>query len=218
VLTDRERIYAKLDGELGARIAAAMAAATPYRVLAYWDNGFRHISNSVRPIRTPADCVGLSMRTTASPLHQEIFAAFGFKPVFIDPADLPGAVARGEVDAQENPLTNTVNFGIHKHHKHVSMTSHFFGCSPLLINKARYAGLPMMVRDALHAAVAHATEAQRGFAQGEDAQCRVAILEEGGRIVEAEDIDLPAFQAAARPIIEREAAAIGADVMAELEK
>src|SRR5690606_37325211 len=110
VWTDRARIYGKLDGALGARLAEEVTAKTPYRVLGYWDNGFRHLSNRVRPIRAPADCAGLSMRTTSSPLHQEIFAAFGFKPVSIDPSELAQAVATGKVDAQENPLTNLMQF------------------------------------------------------------------------------------------------------------
>jgi tripartite ATP-independent transporter DctP family solute receptor len=213
VFTDRERIYAALDGDFGALVAAAVAGGTPYRVLAYWDNGFRHLSNVVRPIRAPADCAGLRIRTTASPLHQEIFAAFGFQPVAIDPADLPAAVAERRVDAQENPLTNFVNFGIHKHHKHVTLTSHFFGCAPLLINRKRYAGLPAGVRDALHAAAAEATAAQREFAAAEDAECRAVILEAGAEIVEAEDVDVAAFKAKAAPIVSREAAGIGREAM-----
>lgn len=217
VFTDRAGIYAKLDGEFGALIAAAVAAGTPYRVLGYWDNGFRHLSNVVRPIRSPADCTGLRIRTTASPVHQEIFSSFGFQPLAIDPADLPAAVANGVVDAQENPLTNFVNFGIHKHHKHVSLTSHFFGCAPLLINKARYAKLPVTIRDALHASVAEATAAQRGFAQAEDAECRAAVVAEGAAIVEAGEIDIAAFQRAAAPIVSREAGVIGREALAHLD-
>jgi C4-dicarboxylate-binding protein DctP len=215
-LTDRRAIYAKLDGAFGERLAADIARETPYRVLAYWDNGFRHISNAVRPLRAPKDCAGLRMRTTASPVHQQIFAAFGFEPIAIDPADLPAAVANGRIDAQENPLTNTVNFGVHRHHKHLSLTSHFFGCAPLLINRGRYDALAREVRDALLAAVAEATKAQRLFAQGEDAECRAVILEAGVEIVEPEEIDIAAFEAAAAPIVTRETAAIGRDVVAQL--
>ena len=217
LVTDRDRIYAKLDGAFGERLAAAIAAHTPYRVLAYWDNGFRHVSNGVRPIRAPADCAGLRMRTTSSPLHQEIFAAFGFTPVAIDPAELTQAVATGRVDAQENPLTNLVQFGLHPYHRHVSLTAHFFGCAPLLANRARYDALPRDVRDALDAAVAAETEAQRSFARAEDARC-LALLEQAGvAIVSPEEIDTAAFRAAAGAIVAREAAAIGRDVLAQLE-
>ncbi|HET9902562.1 MAG TPA: TRAP transporter substrate-binding protein [Xanthobacteraceae bacterium] len=217
LLTDRGTIYERLDGAFGAHLAQAVADALPYRVLAFWDNGFRHISNAVRPIRAPRDCTGLRMRTTASPLHQRIFAAFGFSPIAVDPADLPAAVAAGRVDAQENPLTNFVNFGIHRHHMHLTLTSHFFGCAPLLVNRARYDALPRDLQEALRSAAAEATEAQRAFAQAEDAQCRAVIDAAGVGILEAEEVDLAAFRAAAAPVVAHEKHAIGQSVMALLD-
>lgn len=217
LVTGRERIYAKLDGAFGARLAAEIARETPYRVLAYWDNGFRHISNGRRPIRTPADCAGLTMRTTTSSLHQEVFAAFGFVPMAVDPAELRQAVATGRVDAQENPLTNLVQFGLHPYHRHVSLTAHFFGCAPLLVNRARYDALAQDVREALQDAVATATEAQRAFAEAEDARCTDILMRAQAMIVPPEEIDIAAFKRAAAPIIAREAAHIGRDVVAELQ-
>jgi tripartite ATP-independent transporter DctP family solute receptor len=217
LISDRADIYAKLDGAFGARLAADVAAGTPYLVLAYWDNGFRHLSNRLRPLRTPADCVGLRIRTTASPVHQEIFAAFGFIPISIDPSELAQAVATEKVDAQENPLTNLMQFGINRYHKHISLSAHFFGCAPLLINRARYDALPRPAQDALQAAVKDATRAQREFAIAEDTRCIEILRAENAQIVPQEAIDLAAFKAAARPIVEREAKIIGEDVLAMLE-
>jgi tripartite ATP-independent transporter DctP family solute receptor len=216
VFTDRARIYAALDGAFGEHLAAEVAAGTPFRVLAYWDNGFRHISNRAHAIRTPADCAGLKIRTTASPLHQEIFSAFGFVPIAIDPSDLAQAVATGKVDAQENPLTNLVQFGLYGAHKHVSMTSHFFGCAPLLINRERYEGLSTETQRALAEAVRAATQAQREFAVAEDTRCIEILKPEGVVITPPEAIDVAAFKAAAAPIVARETAQVRKDVLAEL--
>src|SRR5215472_14645519 len=80
----REQVFTDLDGEVGASLAADIAAATNYRVLGWWDNGIRHISNAVRPIRTPADCIGLRLRTLDSAQHQAAFRRLGFQPMFID--------------------------------------------------------------------------------------------------------------------------------------
>ena len=135
----REEVFAGLDGDTGAALAERVAAATDYRVLAWWDNGIRHISNAVRPIRTPADCVGLRLRTLDNAQHQAAFRRLGFQPIFIDVADLPRAVAERTVDAQENPLTNLVNFNLQMHHKHVSLTGHLLGI-------ASAAGQPRAVR------------------------------------------------------------------------
>ena len=123
-------------------------------MLGWWDNGIRHISNAVRPIRTPADCVGLRLRTLDNAQHQAAFRRLGFHPMFIDVADLPRAVAERTVDAQENPLTNMVNFNLHAHHRHVSLTGHLLGIAPLLVNRARYDALPDELRRMLDAAAA----------------------------------------------------------------
>ena len=69
LLDRRERASALLDGALGAYLAERVEAATGYRVLGYWDNGFRHLTNRVRPLRGPGDCRGLRIRTLASELH-----------------------------------------------------------------------------------------------------------------------------------------------------
>ena len=84
LVRDRRAVWRALDGELGARFVDRMHAATPYRVLGLWDNGFRHVTNKVRPIRTPAECRGLRIRTQMSALHGEVFRALGFEPIAAD--------------------------------------------------------------------------------------------------------------------------------------
>jgi TRAP-type C4-dicarboxylate transport system substrate-binding protein len=215
-VADRARIYAALDRSLGATLAAAVAAATGYRVLGFWDNGFRHISNRLRPLRHPDDCRGLRLRTLDNALHQEIFSTLGFTPMVVDVKDLADAVARGTVDAQENPLTNLVNFNLHKTHRHVSLTAHFFGVALLLVNRAWFDALPAGTRDALVAAAAEATAKQRDFAQAEDARCLELLAADGVAVVAADEIDRAAFKAKLAPIISREANKIGAEFFAAL--
>ncbi|MEK9661415.1 MAG: TRAP transporter substrate-binding protein DctP, partial [Alphaproteobacteria bacterium] len=66
VIADRQAAYAALDGPISTMLQERMLAASNYRILGFWDNGFRHLTNRVRPIRRPADCVGLSIRTLFS--------------------------------------------------------------------------------------------------------------------------------------------------------
>ena len=192
----REVVFAGLDGKDGTDLAAKVAAATEYRVLGWWDNGIRHISNAVRPIRTPPDCAGLRLRTLDNAQHQAAFRRLGFDPVFIDVADLPRAVAERTVDAQENPLTNLVNFNLHAHHRHVSLTGHLLGIALLLVNRARYDTLPAELRDMLGVAARESEAVQRAAAGAEDAACLRLLTEAGVTVVEADAIDLPAFRAA----------------------
>ena len=77
-VTDRQKTYDKLDGALGDLLKARVKSNSSYRLLGFWDNGFRHISNRARAIRRPADCDGLVIRTGDSALHQDSFRAMGF--------------------------------------------------------------------------------------------------------------------------------------------
>jgi TRAP-type transport system periplasmic protein len=217
VLTAREDVYEKLDGTLGRTLAADVAAATPYRLVDFWDNGFRHISNRAHPIRTPQDCAGLKLRIVASPLHKEVFAALGFAPVVIDVKDLVAAVTGYTVDAQENPLTNLVNFDLHRTHRHVSLTSHFFGVALVLANRAWLDGLDERVRATVTAAVSHATAQQRMLAQAEDARCLAVIAKDGVAVVPAGAIDFTAFRTAVAPIVARELARLPGQLRTALE-
>ena len=83
VIRDRPTILRALAGPLGARFTRRMREATPFRVLGYWDNGFRHVS-AVKPLRTPADCRGLTIRTQVSELHVACFRLLGFEPLPVD--------------------------------------------------------------------------------------------------------------------------------------
>jgi len=191
---DRTRIYADLDGDLGARLAGELTRHTGYRLLGYWDNGFRHISNRLRPIRHPDDCRGMRIRTLDNATYRQVLAALGFTPLVIDVKDLVRAVDTHEVDAQENPLTNTVHFGLHRTHKHLSLTSHFHGVAMLLANRAWFEALAPAVQSAVLAASADATRAQRQLAIAEDALCLERLEQDGVAIVPAEDIDFAAFR------------------------
>jgi TRAP-type C4-dicarboxylate transport system substrate-binding protein len=195
-VVDRARIYAELDRDLGARLAADLTRLTGYTLLGFWDNGFRHISNRLRAILHPEDCRGMRIRTLDNATYRKVMAAVGFTPLVIDVKDLVRAVESGEVDAQENPLTNTVNFGLYKTHKHLSLTSHFYGVALLLANRAWLEGLAPALQAAVQAASAEATAAQRQSAIAEDALCLARLKQEGVAIVPAEEIDLAAFRAA----------------------
>jgi TRAP-type C4-dicarboxylate transport system substrate-binding protein len=193
---DRSRLYAGLDGgEAGRSIAADLVQRTGYRLLGWWDNGVRHISNRVRPIRHPDDCRGLRIRTLDNANYRRVFTAVGFTPVVIDVKDLAHAVAAHAVDAQENPLTNTVNFGLHETHKHLSLTAHFHGVALLLANRAWFEALAPALQASVLAASTDATAAQRQWAIDEDALCLDRLRAEGVAIVQPEAIDLAAFRA-----------------------
>ena len=120
------------------------------------------------------------------------------------------------VDAQENPLTNLVNFDLHRTHRHVSLTSHFFGVALVLANRAWFDGLDRGTREVLIAAIRQATARQRTLAEAEDARCLALLEKDGVAVVSAAAIDGEAFRAAVAPIAARELARLPEPLRAAL--
>ncbi len=201
VFDRRERAYALLDGALGSFLADRLEASTGYRLLGYWDNGFRHLTNRVRPIRAPADCRGLRMRTMPSELHQAVFRHLGFEPVALDVKDLLAAVRAGTIDAQDNSLTNVYNFEIYRHHRHVTLSSHFFAVAGLLCHAATYHAWPGEVRRAVEAAAREAGTAQRALAAAEDGEVLAKLEPDGVAVVRLTGAERAAFADAVAPAV-----------------
>jgi TRAP-type C4-dicarboxylate transport system substrate-binding protein len=211
-LTDRDRTRSLLQGALGARLADEIARRTGYRVLAFWDNGLRNISNRLRPIHTPDDCKGLRIRTLPSEGYHAAFRALGMEPVTIDIRDFVAAIAGQKVDAQENPLTNVRQFGLQKYHRHITMTQHFHGVALLLCSAKSWAAPAPKFRAALGAAAAQATQAQWDFATQDERESRAALEADGVHIVDLDEAGRARFRAAVRGLVERQYAELPTDL------
>lgn len=203
VVPDRRHAYAILDGSLGNRLAAEVQSRTGMVVLGYWDNGLRHISSAVEPIRNPDDCRGLKIRTLNSEDHRRVFNSLGFEAMSIDVRDLPDAIKNSVVDAQENPLTNMYNFGLHKYQKHITLSCHLLGVAPVFFNQSAVDSWPQQVRDAVQRAILDATVEQRKYALEEDGICREAMEKEGCDFVTLSEQERNQFVAAIQPEINR---------------
>jgi TRAP-type C4-dicarboxylate transport system substrate-binding protein len=201
LVRDRAAVWAALDGALGARFVDRMHAATPFRVLGLWDNGFRHLTNRVRPIRRPEDCRGLRIRTQMSELHGEVFRALGFEPIAADIKRFVQEIAGDTFDAQDNPLTNIYTFGVHRHHRHITLSSHFFGASFLICNARHYAAWPADVRAAVDEAAREATALQRRLAAAEDEAVLGKLDPRENEVVALTPAEHDAFVAAVQPVL-----------------
>ena len=201
-IRDRAQAYAMLDGPLCRYLADRIDEVAGFRVVSWWDNAFRHLSNGVRPIRRPQDCVGLKIRTLKSDLYMQSFSALGFKPVFYDVKDLVPSVASGAVDAQENAITNTFNMGVHNHHRWITLSGHFFGPAVVLCHKQTYDSWPVEVRAAVDSALATATAAQRQFATTEEAAVLQKFDPAQNEVITLSEDERAEFAAAVQPVVE----------------
>ena len=208
VVKDRGAAFRALDGEFGAGARRRIEEATACRLLGYWDNGFRHLTNRVRPIRKPEDCRGIRIRTQLSELHGEVFRALGFVPIAADIKEFVAGIAGERFEAQDNPLTNIYNFGVHNHHRYITLSAHFWGASVLVCNAARYRDWPKDVQAAVDVAASDATAYQRQLAAAEDAEILPKLEAAGNEVVRLTDAERAAFLKAVEPVIDRHRARI----------
>lgn len=201
VVQDRASVQCAFNGELGALFKRRFAESSPFTLLGLWDNGFRHLTNKVRPIRTPADCRGLKMRTQTSTLHGEALSALGFIPIPADIKEFTEQIGGDRFDAQDNPLTNTYNFDVHKHHRYITMSGHFFGASAMICNAAQYAAWPVEVREAVDEAAAIATTYQHQLAAAEDAAIFAKMDPRENDIIELTSAQRAEFVTAMAPVL-----------------
>ena len=152
-----------MDGALGKRLEQAIEAKCNYRILGWFENGFRHISNRVRTIRTPDDLKGISIRVLPSQIQKCTFELLGANPMIMDLTEAIDLITKGKIDAQENPLTNTVTYGVHKFHHYNTISNHFYISRPIFLHRPSFDGWPDDLKAAMQRLVKEAVTFQRGL-------------------------------------------------------
>ncbi len=157
---DTAHAYRVLDGKVGQDMLAKLDAIG-LKGLAFWDNGWRQMTNSKGPIRTPADVKGLKMRTTGAPVHIEAFKLLGANPVPMPLAELYTALEMKTVDAQEHPIGVFVSAKLYEVQKHLTLSAHAYSALIVAMNKAKFDALPADQQKALVEAAREAGQLQR---------------------------------------------------------
>ncbi len=200
IFSDNLSARAAMDGRLGELLAERIEAETDYRILGWFENGLRHISNLVRPVRTPADLEGLRIRVLPSQVHARTFELLGTQPEIMDLSEAIERVKAGTLDAQENPFANTVTYGVHNFHQYHTASNHFYISRPIFLHRPTFESWPEELQLEMQAAVRDAVEFQRGLKDGEEEAAAAAIREAGGEIVELTPEEVQAFVDTVSPI------------------
>ena len=157
---DTAHAYRVLDGKPGQDMLDKLGEFN-MKGLAYWDNGWRQMSNSKHPINTPADVKGLKMRTTGSPAHIEAFKLLGANPVPMPLAELYTALEMKTVDAQEHPIGVLWSAKLYEVQKHLSLTYHAYSALVVVMNKKKFDALSPENQKAIMEAAREAGQYQR---------------------------------------------------------
>ena len=190
-----------MDGELGAFLARKTEERINYRILGWFENGFRHISNRLRPVHLPADLKAMKIRVLPSEIQRRTFELLGAVAMRMDLTEAIAMIKAGTLDAQENPLANTVTYGVHKFHKFHTLTSHFYISRPIFLHRPSFEAWPDDLQRAMRDAVTQAVAFQRQLAVEEHEQSRQAIEQAGCEIVELSAQEHAAFVDAVAPLL-----------------
>lgn len=224
LMPDYAAVDALTQGEVGKKIFQIVekAGVVP---LAWGENGFRELSNSKKPIKSPNDLKGMKIRVVGSPLFADTFTALGANPTQMTWADAQPALASGAVDGQENPMALFPVLKLHQvGQKYV--TTWGYVCDPLIfvVNKEIWKSWTKADQDIVRQAAIDAgkqeiTLARKGLVEADKPLLKeVAGYTPPVTITQLSPAEREAFVKATRPVYNKWKATVGADLVNTAEK
>lgn len=198
MFTSAEHAYKVLDGPIGRGLLDELEAHN-LKGLAYWEVGFRSLTNSRRPVKTPEDVKGLKVRTTPNPAHLKAFQILGATPTPMPLAEVFPALENKAIDGQENPVGIVRGNKFHEVQKYMSMTRHAYTAMPVVMNKGRFMALTPAQQQALMDAATAAGQFQRELIRKNEAS-DIAYLRAQGMQIEEQINTEPFRRLVAEPI------------------
>lgn len=198
LVADRDHVKRLNDGLVMTDLAP-LAANQGLQVISTWENGFRHITNNIRPITVPSDMNGMKIRTPPSEWRVAMFNEYGANATSMAFSELFVALQTGTMDGQENPLTNIDGANLHEVQRYLSLSGHVYSPTYLTAGLRVWNGLS----DDVKAAVVETAALVQDWSLAEGEAADVALLEKfeaAGMQINVADRD--AFVAASAPIYE----------------
>ena len=204
IIQDREHIKAVEEAMLEDTFNAA-AQEEGYRILSFWENGFRHITNNVRPINTPEDLQGVKLRTPQGEWRVKMFQTYGANPTPMAFSDVFTALQTGVIDGQENPYAQIASAKFQEVQEYLSITGHVYTPGYVLVSEQHFSQLPEDVQQAL----TEAAQETQAFVYEHAAQLEdelLQVIKDAG--VEVNEADKQAFIDASQPIYDEFASTV----------
>jgi TRAP-type transport system periplasmic protein len=198
IVKDRQHM-ARIEKELFWTKLEPEAEKKGLKVLAVWENGVRHVTNSKRPIKVPADLAGIKLRVPEGKWRVKMFQAYGANPSPMKFSELFTALQTGVMDGQENPFTQIYSAKLQEVQKYLSLTGHVYTPAYLAVGKTKWESLPPDVRKILED-TAKETQAYVYETAAKDDADLLGKLKQAG--MQVNDVDKDAFINASKPIYE----------------
>jgi len=204
IIKDRDHM-GRVEEALMDSVLQPAAKAQGYRILALFENGFRHITNNTRPINQPSDLEGIKLRTPKGEWRVKMFKSYGANPTPMAFSEVFAALQTGVIDGQENPYAQIASAKFQEVQKYLSITGHVYTPAYVLVSEEHFSALPQDVQDIL-TTTAKETQAYVYELAAQLETDLLAELEAGG--IEVNTADKQAFIDASAPIYEEFASAV----------
>ena len=195
---DKESARAAWDGDFGQYCKEEIIEpACGGTVLAFWESGYRHITNSVRPIVNPEDLRGLKLRLPTSEIREKTFTLLGASPIQMSFNELFTGLSQGTVDGQENPLSIIDSSKFYEVQKYLSLSGHVYSPAMLLFSAECWNSLTSEQQQLLEECAVECRDICRQIIDEQEAAA-IEHMEENGMIVN--EVNRDAFVEAVQPI------------------
>ncbi|MBM9593589.1 DctP family TRAP transporter solute-binding subunit [Roseitranquillus sediminis] len=209
---DYEAVDATTSGEAGARMEEVMEGHG-IKVLAWGENGFREVTNNVRPIRTPEDMAGLKMRV-AGPMYIDVMNSLGANPVQMQWSETFPALQQGVVDGQENPIGAVIiPQRVYEVQDHLTTWHYSYDPIFLGVSMERWEAWDEEMQAAVQEAATEAMEYQKQISREDTATGVEFLREQGMEVYEPTAEELQAFKEATQPAFDKWAEQIGPEIV-----
>lgn len=195
LVKDRKHMRKIRDEVFWPKIAPALEKKG-YKAIAVWENGFRHVTNNVRPIVTPEDLKDLKLRTPKGEWRVKMFKAYGANPTPMAFSEVFVALQTGVIDGQENPFAQIYSSKFQEVQKYISLTGHVYTPAYVVVSKKHWEKLPADVQKILADTAVEIQEFVYETAEKMD----VDMLEQMRSSIEVNEADKAAFIKASKPI------------------
>ena len=211
LFTSYEQVDALLDGPIGQEVLDSLEPAGMIGI-AYWENGFRQLTNSSRPVKKPEDMIGLKLRTMPTPVPLSTFRLLGANPTPMNFGEVFTALQQKVVDGQENPWETILANKFYEVQKYATNTGHVYSPFGVLFSKKFWDKLPEEYRQAVKEAVYAARDFNRKTARAAE-QKTLDELRKYMDITILSPEELKAFQKITRPVYDEFAPEIGPELV-----
>jgi C4-dicarboxylate-binding protein DctP len=194
------RVY---DSRWKEEFSADMVNKTGIRMLGLADNGVRHFTNSVRPIKSPTDMKGMKIRIQPSPVFKTLVESLGASASAIPWAELPTALQQKVVDGQENGVTNILAASLYQHQKYATLDGHVWSIHAYLVYEKFYQGLSAAERKAVDEGTQKAVAIHRKMTSDQDKNAKSILEKLGMQVTVLSSAEIGQFRKLSQPPVKQ---------------